>query len=357
MHTSPRSSRWGFVRAVGPILILLAALLTPITVVLAHAHTQLSDEDAFVRTFSPLADDPVLQAHVVEMAIAEIDIPALVEELSNELEAVGAPRPDLPPLKVPKWLSDSAEYLEGLGAPSWLTDPLTPKPGDPTATIESLNDLTVETIEAGIDSAITSLVSTNRFSIAWEETLRVSHRQVVEQLNSAPSGTPLRVDVQPIVIATRDALIQDGAAFASYIPDLEDWEYSATILPSQQMETVGPLASWVLRFGPSIVWLPVALFAAGLFIARNRPAWVFVGGLLTVITAIIAREIVTAGTLQDTVHSRLDPLSAAATSALLDAAFPPAASTLVTVAIIGGVLVTIGGLFMLLPRRGVPLSA
>lgn len=362
MQTPPTPSRWSFARVIGPAFILLAALLTPVAVVLTHAHAELTDEESFVQTFSPLADDREVQAQMVAMAMAEIDVPGLVQEASKGLEEVGIPRPDLPPLRVPKWLSDSAEFLDGLGAPGWLTDPLARKPGESTATIESLTDLAVESLEAGIDSALTSLINTPQFSIAWEETLRASHSQVVEQLTSASagsatSGAPLRIDIQPIIAATREALIEDGADFARYIPDLADWEYSAVLLPSEQMEMVGPFVSWILRFGSFVVWVPVALFTVGLLFARNRPAWLFVGGLFTVITAIITREVVTAGAVQDWTHSRLDPLSAAAASALMDTSFPPAASSLVTVAIIGTVLVTIGGLFMLLPRRGSPQTA
>lgn len=314
MNTSPRPSKWWFLRAIGPVFILVAAVLTPSALVFSSAHTQLSDEDSFVEAFSPLADDPDVQAHVVEMVVDEIDVPALVESATRELEEVGVP--------------------------SWLTGPLAPKPEDSTAAIKT-----------GIDAVLTSLIDTHAFSIAWEESLRSSHKQVLEQLTSDDPAAPLRVDIQPIISATRDALIEDGAAFARYIPELEGWEYSAVLLSSQQMEEVGPIASRVLRLGASIVWVPVILFAVGAITVRNRPAWISVGGLLTLTSAVVTREIIASGAAQDAIRSRLAPLSAEIANALLSTAFPPAATALETVAIVSGVVAMVGGFLTLHHRR------
>lgn len=46
------------------VLILVAALLAPLTVVAAWAQTQIEDTDRYVATVGPLADDPEVQAYV-----------------------------------------------------------------------------------------------------------------------------------------------------------------------------------------------------------------------------------------------------------------------------------------------------
>ncbi len=320
MNTSSGPSKWRFLRAIGPVLILAAAVLTPGAIVFSSAHTQLSDENSFVETFSPLADDPDVQAHVVGMVVGAIDVPALVESATRELEA--------------------------MGVPSWLTGHLTPNLEDSTAAIT-----------AGIDAVLTSLIDTHAFSIAWEESLRSSHKQVLEQLTSGDPAAPLHVDIHPIINATRDALIEEGAAFARYIPELEGWEYSAVLLSSQQMEEVGPVASRVLQLGASIAWVPVIVFAVGAIAVRNRPVWISVGGLLALAAAVASREIIASGAAQDAIRSRLAPLSAEMTNALLGTAFPPAASRLETVAIVAGVAAMIGGLLALHRRRSASRGA
>ena len=48
------------------LCIVLATILVPISIVGAWARVQLVDEDAFVSTFAPLADDPDVQALIID---------------------------------------------------------------------------------------------------------------------------------------------------------------------------------------------------------------------------------------------------------------------------------------------------
>src|SRR6478735_378661 len=60
----PAGSWWrGFLSA---LCIVIATILVPVSIAGAWARVQLVDEDAFVSTFAPLADDPDVQALIID---------------------------------------------------------------------------------------------------------------------------------------------------------------------------------------------------------------------------------------------------------------------------------------------------
>lgn len=305
-------------RLLGPCLVVIGALLAPLGVVLSYGHDVLTEEGSFVETFTPLADDPQVRARVADLVLAEIDVPGLAERL-----------------------------LEEAGVPSWLTDLLEPWAGDASAAMESVDDLIVEGIEDRVREALRSLMNSEEFSIVWQETLRASHGQIVEQLRS-PSRIPLQLDVQPVIAAARDALIAEGATFARFIPDLLPKD-SVVLLPAGQMEPIAPLASLIVRFGSWFTWACLALFVAGIVISRRRLTWLLIGGGLLAVSAFGARLVTTSG------HewSIADPIASAAAEALVDVTFRRAGPTLLEITAIGAATAGVTfGIILLRRQRG-----
>src|SRR6188472_3795462 len=80
----PRRRNWwrGLIAAV---CIVLAGIMVPISIVGTWAKVQLVDEDAFVATFAPLADDPGVQQLVIDQSTAAIENSLDVSQYTNDL--------------------------------------------------------------------------------------------------------------------------------------------------------------------------------------------------------------------------------------------------------------------------------
>src|ERR671913_274153 len=61
--------RWWTVLAV--VLVVLGCLLAPLAVIGGWGKTILTDTDAFVATYAPLARDPAVQSYIVDQAATE----------------------------------------------------------------------------------------------------------------------------------------------------------------------------------------------------------------------------------------------------------------------------------------------
>lgn len=84
------------VRATGSaVLIVLSAVLSLLAVVAVWAHDQVSDTNRFVATMAPLASDPQVQdavtTRVTNVVVQQIDVPALVSQLSSAASQKGVP--------------------------------------------------------------------------------------------------------------------------------------------------------------------------------------------------------------------------------------------------------------------------
>ena len=66
------------------VLILVAAVLAPLTVVATWAHDQIGDTDPFERTVAPLGSEPDVQAAIGDRITEEITRRIDVEEITKE---------------------------------------------------------------------------------------------------------------------------------------------------------------------------------------------------------------------------------------------------------------------------------
>src|SRR5689334_9830318 len=83
-------------RSLGSVLlILLAALLAMLSVVAVWANSVVQDTDRYVATVGPLASDPDVQKaatnRISAAVLAQIDVDALVQQLTDAASAKGVP--------------------------------------------------------------------------------------------------------------------------------------------------------------------------------------------------------------------------------------------------------------------------
>ncbi|WP_328537701.1 hypothetical protein [Streptomyces sp. NBC_00344] len=210
------------------LLIVIAALLTPVAAVAVWAHDEIGDTGRYVDAVAPLASDPAVQHavtdRVTDAVMRYVSVDALVESVA----------PD-----------DRAGLREALGP---LNGPIN----------SGLRNL--------VQRAVGSLVSSPAFSTVWIQLNRTAHASVVHALTSG-KGNKVTVDLAPVVKSAKERLDDTGLSIASRIPEVHT---RFTVLES---DAVGRARTAFRLLGLAGVWLPVVtvlLAVSGVLIAVRR---------------------------------------------------------------------------------------
>ena len=142
---------------VAGLLVALAALLAPLSVLSTWASGQIQDTDRYLETVAPLASDPDVQAAIVvrveQVIYSYLDLDATIDEVVVALEDQGLPE-------------NAAATLSALAGPL------------------------ANGIRSFIHDRITALVQSDAFETAWVEANRTAHSELVAALTGegeAPS--------------------------------------------------------------------------------------------------------------------------------------------------------------------------
>ncbi|GAA1843359.1 hypothetical protein ACFQZV_11280 [Microbacterium koreense] len=234
----PAGSRW---RAIASALcIAIAAILVPVSIVGAWARVQLVDEDAFVQTLAPLAEDPAVQEMIIDQTMdavtTQVDFAELTGSVFDGIAELG-----LPPR--------AADALALLEAPA----------------AQGLEGLVSQTVTAVIESAA--------FAEVWSVATRAAHRALTTAATSDGGGLVVRtadgvgIQVGVIVERVQQTLVDQGVSVAQFIPAVDRVIIvgEGTGLDAVRVGyTIADALGW---------WLPVltlALFGLGIALARRR---------------------------------------------------------------------------------------
>ncbi|MFD8685593.1 hypothetical protein [Streptomyces sp. NPDC059651] len=217
------------------LLILVAAVLTPLSIVSSWASDVAGDTDRYVGMMEPLASDPDVQAavttRVTDAVMAHLDIDALLADVAP------ADRP----------VVDKA--LRRLG------DPL-------TAGVTNF-----------VHGAVERFVTSDEFERVWSNLNRSAHASVVKALTGEGGGAvkltddTVTLDLAPVIDRVKQRLVDRGLAVAGKIPEIHT---DFTILTSDSVGKAkrGFRALELLGF-----WLPVVtvvVAAGGVLLAVRR---------------------------------------------------------------------------------------
>ena len=246
------------------VLVLLACLLAPVSVVSVWASTVVSDTERYVETVAPIAEDPGVQAAIADEVTAAIMENLDVAGLTTEALDTLAEQENMPPRV--------ADALPALAAP--LT--------------RGIEDFTRS--QAG------NLISSSEFETVWAEVNRVAHTQVVTLLEGDEGGAVTAQDDQitlnlaPVIEEVKNRLVEQGFALAEKIPAIDR---TFVLVESDGIGQAQRFYSVLKALG---VWLPfiaLGLLAAGVLLARDRRSALF-RGALGVTAAMIALGVVLA---------------------------------------------------------------
>ena len=222
-------------------LIVLGCVMAPLAVVGGWAKSTLTDTDAFVATYAPLAHDPEVQAFVINQATAEINAKLNLEQLTTEV-------------------------LDGIKA-------LGTRPAA-SAALEALKGPAVQGLQTVIRNGVTEFVSSEAFAESWERALRISHTQLLATLNNDPdalvtaqSDGTIGIQLGPIVEDVKAALVGRGVSIAARIPAVDR---TIPIAMSDQIGTVQAGYRAVVAVGSWLPWVALIFLTAGVLVARRR---------------------------------------------------------------------------------------
>lgn len=240
------------------LLITFGTLLAPVAVVAAWTKAEVTNTDRFVATVAPLAHDPAFQAFLVD------EIVAAVEE-NVDLEAIA---------------TDLFDGISALGLPPRAEDAL-----------QLLKQPAVEGVRSLVRSAAERLIESDAFAQAWDQTLRISHAQLLAALQGDTSGAvviseqgELGIQVGPIIDAIKVQLVAQGFALAERIPEID-----RTIPIAQSESFVRARTAYQLLdiLGFVLPWVSILLIAAGVFTARKKARALIWAGLALALSMVI----------------------------------------------------------------------
>ncbi|MFH0521072.1 hypothetical protein ACHBTE_28325 [Streptomyces sp. M41] len=253
----PRTGRHHPFRSLGSVLlILLAALLSLLSVVAVWANSIVQDTDRYVDTVGPLASDPDVQKavtnRVTTAVLAQIDVDALVKELT-----------------------DAAAQR---GVPPRVTELL----GDLDGPIES-------GLEQLVSSTVTRVVAGSAFETVWVDANRRAHSALDKALTGQSDSTvklennQVVIDLGPIVADVKDRLVEAGLSVAAKIPAVHT---NFVVFAS---EDIGKIKTYVRVLEILGGWMPVITLlvaAAAVYVAFNR-RHALIGAALAVFVAML----------------------------------------------------------------------
>jgi hypothetical protein len=243
------------------VLIVVACLLAPLSVVSVWARGEVTDTDRYVATVAPLAQDPAIQDAVATRITTEIFQYIDIETLANDAVSTITENRDLEPRQA--------------------------------AALEALIGPVTQGIESYTGDAVDKVVTSEQFANAWAEANRVVH----EQLNAALSGQyadkavgvengQVVLDLGQVVEQVKQRLIEKGFSVASKIPSTQ-----ATIVLFDAPNAASAQAAYSLLNTVGF-WLPiiaVVLALVGVFVSHTpRRALLWLGfGLLAAMTLMV----------------------------------------------------------------------
>ena len=252
--------------AAAAVLLVLACVLAPLSVVSVWADSYMSDTDHYVETVAPLADDPAVQRSVsdaVTVAILEqLDVEQVSEDALNALAA----QPRMP--------ERVAGILPALSVP--LANGVSGFVGDQVATI----------------------IRSDQFARVWSEANEVAHEQLVKLLSGNAGGVVTAQDgavtlqLGPIIAQVKDRLVAEGFGLAANVPEIDR---SIVLVQSDAVTRAQGLYRLLDALG---TWLPlvtVALFAAGVALARRRRRALMLGATGIAVSMLVLGALLAVG--------------------------------------------------------------
>jgi hypothetical protein len=249
--------RWRTVVAV--LLIVVACVLAPLSVVAVWTRNQVTNTDRYIATVSPLARDPAIQNAIADQITAQvftyIDIRGLTNQALDTLRERGL-RPQV------------ADQLRALATPI------------------------ANGVQGFTRDQVGKVVASDAFANAWVQANRVAHAELVKALTGEGGGAitvendTVSVNLGPFIETVKAQLVASGFGLVARVP-----EVNASFVLFQSKDITRARSGFQL-LNTLGVWLPVVtliLLVLGVYVARDhRRALVGAGVGVAVAMVVLA---------------------------------------------------------------------
>ncbi len=213
------------------VLLLVAMLLTPFTILAIFVKGQINDTGRYVSTVGPLAENPALQAYVAD-------------DVSNQL---------FERVDIKKYVEDALPKRADV-----LAGPLT------------------SALQGFVRQAVERILRTQQFDQLWEEANRVAHSQLVNILSGNEDGTiaanangAVTVNLSSVTKLVQEQLASTGIDLFSNIP-IANVGGKITIFRSQDLYKARTALKVLDTLAFILPFVIIACFAGAVFLSRNR---------------------------------------------------------------------------------------
>lgn len=223
------------------VLVILACVLAPLSVASVWASREISDTDQYVKTVSPLIDNPGVQA-----AITDEITTAVLDNIDVE--------------RVTRVALDTLANQQGV-------------PAGVQAAVPGLQVALVNGINSFVHDQVAKIVASDRFAEVWDQVNRTAHTQLVALLEGdqgklvTAQGNTVTLNLAPAIAQVRSNLVDQGFTVAERIPTVQK---SFVLVESDSVTK----AQWAYKALEKLgAWLPVIavlLLAGGVLLARDR---------------------------------------------------------------------------------------
>jgi len=234
--------RWRSI--VATLMIVVACVLAPLSVVAIWTRNQVTNTDRYVATITPLASDPAVQQAITDQITAQvftyIDIQALTTQVADALSARVEGR-GLPP--------QAAAALQGLAGP------------------------VANGVQGFVRTQVERIVQSQAFEDAWIQANRVAHDALVKALTGEGGGAvtvegdTVSLNLAPFIQTVKQQLVAQGFTLAERIPQVDK---SFVLFQSEDITRVRSGFNLLNTLG---VWLPViaiVLLVLGVYVAKDH---------------------------------------------------------------------------------------
>jgi hypothetical protein len=232
-----RKFRWRSLLAT--VLIVLGCVLAPVAGVSVWVNNQVSDTDRFVRTMTPLVSDPDVQNALTNRLTATVFQYVDVEGIAD----------------------DAVDALAAQGLPPQVADRLA-----------TLTPTLASAVTGFVRDKIAELVASPAFASAWNQTIRVAHRQMVTLLSGESESVVIRgdtvyLDLAPFVVLAKERLSDAGLTAVSLVPDVHP---TVALAKADTLVRAQSAYSTLNTVADVLPWVVLLLLAVGVYLARNR---------------------------------------------------------------------------------------
>ena len=193
-------------------LLVAFALLTPAAIVGTWAQRHLVDERGYLQTVAPLSSDPRVQQAVASAVTAQVVAALPIKSITDSL-------------------------------PSALT---------------GIGDAAADAATKAVGNAVTDVTTSPQFASVWLSANQSAHAQLSEVLATAPgtSDVQLKLDLQPVVDAVQQHLVDNGFAFLRGLTIDVNGQTAMVTVPQSDLAPARDAFTVLHALAP---WLPLAV--------------------------------------------------------------------------------------------------